>query len=62
MHRGLPFERSWGQECQRFPNFGSELQLESRRRLQDLQKSLAHFPGLARSLRRRVSLTLHDMQ
>jgi hypothetical protein len=55
-------ERGWGQECQGFPNFGSELQLESRRHSMGLQKTLAQFPGLARSLRRRVSLTLHDMQ
>jgi hypothetical protein len=27
-----------------------------------LQNTLALVPGLARSLRRRVSLTLHDMQ
>jgi hypothetical protein len=43
-------------------NFGSELQLESRRCSLGLQKTLALVPGLARSLRRRVSLTLHDMQ
>jgi hypothetical protein len=55
-------EWGWGQECQGFPNFGLELQLEFRRRLSGLQKTLGLVPGLARSLRRRVSLTLHDMQ
>jgi hypothetical protein len=52
----------WGQECQGFPNFGLELQLESRRCLSSLQKTFGLVPELARSLRRRVLLTLHDMQ
>jgi hypothetical protein len=55
-------EWGWGQECQRFLNFGSELQLESRRCLSGLQKTLGLVPVLVRSLRRRVSLILHDMQ
>jgi hypothetical protein len=42
------------------PWFG--LQLNSRRRSPGLQKTLARVPGLVRSLRRRVLLTLHDMQ
>jgi hypothetical protein len=48
--------------CEKLPNFGLGLQLEPRRRSQDLHKILARAPGLIRSLRRRVSLTLHDMQ
>jgi hypothetical protein len=55
-------ERGWGQGCQDLSNFGSGLQSKSRRRSQDLQKSFALVSGLARSLRRQVSLTLHDMQ
>jgi hypothetical protein len=50
------------QECQGFSNFGSELQLESQRHLSGLQKTLGLVPGIARSLRRQVSLTLHDVQ
>jgi hypothetical protein len=55
-------ERGWGQGCQGLPNLGSGLQLNLRRHSPGLQKTLAHVPGQARSLRRRVSLTLHDMQ
>jgi hypothetical protein len=55
-------EWGWGQECQRLPNFGSGLQLISLRRLQDLQKTQARVPETARRFRRRVLLTLHDMQ
>jgi hypothetical protein len=55
-------EWGWEQECQRLPNFGSGLQLDSRRRLLGLQKTLGLVPRLARSLRRRASLILHDMQ
>jgi hypothetical protein len=62
MQRVLPSRGGWGQECQRLPNFGSELQLELRRRLLGLHKTLGLVPGLARSLRRRVLRTLHDMQ
>jgi hypothetical protein len=60
--RACLLERGWGQGCQRLPNLGSELQLNSRRRSPGLQKTFAHVQGLVRSLRCRVSLTLHDMQ
>jgi hypothetical protein len=55
-------EWGWGQECQKLPNFGSGLQLDPRRRLSGLQKTLGLVLRPTRSLRRRVSLTLHDMQ
>jgi hypothetical protein len=62
MHRACLLEWGRGQECQNFMNFGSELQLDSRRRLSDLQKTLGLVQGLARSLRRRASSILHGMQ
>jgi hypothetical protein len=62
MSRACLLGWGWGQECQRILNFGSELQLDSRRRLSGLHKTLDLVLGLARSLRRRVSLILHDMQ
>jgi hypothetical protein len=55
-------EWGWGQECQRLPNFGSGHQLISRWHSQDLQKTQARVPEPARRIRRRVLLTLHDMQ
>jgi hypothetical protein len=55
-------EWGWGQECQSFPNFGSELQLDFRRRSRGLQKFLLRVPGSIRSLRRREWLSLYDMQ
>jgi hypothetical protein len=55
-------EWGWGQECQRLPNFGLGLQLVRRRRLSGLQKTLGLVPRPTRSLRRRASLSLYDMQ
>jgi hypothetical protein len=55
-------EGGWGQEYQRLPNFGSGLQLDPRQRLSGLQKTLGLVPRPTRSLRRRASLILHDMQ
>jgi hypothetical protein len=55
-------EWGWGQECQGLPNFGSELQLDPRRRLPDLRKTLGLVLRPTRSLHRRASLILHDMQ
>jgi hypothetical protein len=52
----------WGQECQSFPNFGSELQLNSRRRSRGLQKFPLLDPGSVRSLCWREWLSLYDMQ
>jgi hypothetical protein len=52
----------WGQRSQKLPNLGSGLQLIPRRRSLGLQKIFARIPGLVHSPRRRVSLTLHDMQ
>jgi hypothetical protein len=62
MSRACILEWGWGQECQSFPNFGSELQLDFRRRSRGLQKFPLLIPGSARSLRRRESLSLYDMQ
>jgi hypothetical protein len=55
-------EWAWGQECQSFPNFGSELQLNFRRCSRGLQKVLLLVPGSVRSLHRRESSSLYDMQ
>jgi hypothetical protein len=55
-------EWGWGQESQRFPNSGSELQLVLRRLVLDLLKSLGLALRPVRSPRRRVSLTLYEMQ
>jgi hypothetical protein len=55
-------EWGWGQECQRLPNFGSGLQLVPRRRSRGLRKTLGLVPRPTRSLRRRASLILYDMQ
>jgi hypothetical protein len=52
----------WGQGCQKLPNFSSGLQLIPRRCSLGFQKTFARVPGLVRSPRRRVSLTLYDMQ
>jgi hypothetical protein len=52
----------WGQECQSFPNFGSELQLDFRRRSRGFQKFPLRVPGSIRSLRRREWLSLYDVQ
>jgi hypothetical protein len=46
-------EWGWGQECQSFPNFGSELQFDLRRRSRGLQLITLLVPGLVRSHRRR---------
>jgi hypothetical protein len=55
-------EWGWGQEYQSFPNFGSELQLDFRQCSRGLQKALLLVLGLVRSLRRRESSSLYDMQ
>jgi hypothetical protein len=55
-------EWDWGQERQSFPNFGSELQLDFRRCSRGLQRVLLLVPGSVRSLRRRESSSLYDMQ
>jgi hypothetical protein len=52
----------WGQRCQKLPNFGSGLQLIPQRHSLGLQQTFSRVPGLVRSPRRRVSLTLYDMQ
>jgi hypothetical protein len=44
--------QDWGQECQSFPNFGSELRLDFRRRSRGLQKFTLLVPGVVRSFRR----------
>jgi hypothetical protein len=55
-------EWGWGQERQSFPKFGSKLQLDFRRCSRCLQKALFLVPGSVRSLRRRESSSLYDMQ
>jgi hypothetical protein len=55
-------EWGWRQECQSFPNFGSELQLDFRRRSRGLQKFSLLVPRSVRSLRRGEWLSLYDMQ
>jgi hypothetical protein len=55
-------EWGWGQEYQSFPNFGSELQLNFRRCSRGFQKVLLLVLGSVRSLRRRESSSLYDMQ
>jgi hypothetical protein len=55
-------EWGWGQESQRFPNSGSELQLVLRRLVLDLLKSLGLALAPIRSPRRQVSLILYEMQ
>jgi hypothetical protein len=55
-------EWGWGQESQRFPNSGSELQLVLRRLVLDLPESLGLVLRPVRNLRRRVSSTLYEMQ
>jgi hypothetical protein len=43
----------WGQECQSFPNFGLELQLDLQRCSWSLQLIPLLIPGLVRNHRRR---------
>jgi hypothetical protein len=62
MHWACLLEWGWGQECQRLPNFGSALQLVPRRLVLSLQKTLGPVLRPTRSLRRRASLILYDMQ
>jgi hypothetical protein len=62
MSRACLLEWGWGQERQSFSNFGSELQLDFRRCSRGLQKALLLVPESVRSLRRRESSSLYDMQ
>jgi hypothetical protein len=60
---GLAFlSGAGGQECQSFPNFGLQLQLDFRRCSRGLQKFPLLVLGSVRSLRRREWLSLYDMQ
>jgi hypothetical protein len=52
----------WGQESQRLPNSGSELQLTLRRLVLDLLESLGLALRPVRNPRRRVPLILYEMQ